>query len=75
MVPAGPSTQASSTGTEGGAAGPGGVSTTAPEVDLITGGSAALVQEYSTVPSGRAVAEPITPRGVSILVSSSVVRS
>lgn len=63
--PPGPSTHTSSTGTDAGASKPGGSSTTAPEVDRMTGGCAADDHWYSTVPSGRAVAPDTEPAGVS----------
>lgn len=68
--PPGPSTQASWTGTDGGAFAPGGSRTTAPLVDRTTGGRSAEDHRYSTVPSGRAVAPDTVPAGVSTRTGS-----
>ncbi len=75
MRPPGPSTQASSTGTDGGHFSPGGSRTTRPEVDRTAGGSAADDHRYSTLPSGRAVAPETVPGGVGMRVSSRAARS
>ncbi len=68
--PPGPSTQTSSTGTEPGGTAPGARSTTVPAVERTADGSAAEDHRNSTVPSGRGVAPPTVPRGVSSRVST-----
>src|SRR3954462_15461671 len=68
-VPPGPSTNASTTGTDGGATGSGAASTTPPPTARTTGGAAADDQEYSTAPSGRDVASVTVPTGVSSSVA------
>src|SRR3954470_14945339 len=64
MTPPGPSTKESLTGTDDGATGSGARSTTFPSTERTTDGSADEDQEYSTVPSGRAVAPVTEPAGV-----------
>src|SRR6185312_11308356 len=62
--PPGPVTQASSTATDSGAGSPGGVSTTAPEVERITAGDAARRVDLLQRAGGQVVAVQLVARVV-----------